>query len=109
MAEGGGEASISTVVTDSSDAIPGEDYWLKACGKRYPLHPHTAETRAAARAASPAALAPMTDAQLTHYSDPAELPDSKVVRVHLQHTLRTMGEPDVTGVGHVGQLGSATQ
>lgn len=73
---------------DLNDAHAGEDYWLQACGKRYPLLPHTAETRAAARARS-STLAALPEHLLTHYTATAvDLPADRVVRVHSKHTLR---------------------
>jgi len=87
---------------DLSDAHAGEDYWVQACGKRYPLVPHTDQTRAAAKAASKR-LAATPDSQLTHFTqDAVDLPAGRVVRVHIKHTLRN--QPNAkgnAGLGHV--------
>lgn len=87
---------------DLSDAHPDEDYWLHACGKRYPLIAHTAQTRAAACSASPR-LAAIPDHCLTHYTlDAVDLPADRVVRVHVKHSLRHNPEAKgKTGVSHV--------
>jgi len=87
---------------DLSDAHPGEDYWLVARGRRHRLIPHTADSRAKARAGAPH-LARVPDASLSHYTaEPVELPADRVVRVHLKHSLKTF--PNAKGrhgVGHV--------
>ena len=87
---------------DLSDADAGEDYWLHACGKRYPLLPHTEHSRAAAKAASPS-LAALPDHRLTHYTqEPADLPADRVVRVHIKHTLRN--QPNAKGNAGLGTV-----
>ncbi|MES2932998.1 MAG: hypothetical protein V4805_05865 [Pseudomonadota bacterium] len=87
---------------DLRDAHPGEDYWLQACGHRYPLVPHTEQSRAAAKAYS-SALAALPDAQITHYTQtPADLPADRVVRVHIKHTLKT--QPNAKGNAGLGTV-----
>jgi hypothetical protein len=74
---------------DLSDALAGEDYWVHARGKRYPLVPHTPETLARLRTEAPH-LSAVPNERLTHFTEtPIELPDDCVVRVHIKHTLRT--------------------
>src|SRR4051794_20592398 len=73
---------------DLSDALAGEDYWVHARGKRYPLVPHTPETLARLRTEAPD-LSAVPNERLTHFTEtPIELPDDCVVRVHIKHTLR---------------------
>ena len=98
-----GVAMVRTVFhADLSDAHPGEDYWIHAGGKRYPLVAHTADTLAELRRIAPHMEA-MPDARLTHYTGEAvELPRDFVVRVHIKHTLRTFpGAQGKDGVHHV--------
>ena len=87
---------------DLSDAFPGEEYWVNAWGQQHPVVPHTAETRAAARAASPL-LRSIPEARLTHYTPhPVTLPADRVMRVHVKHTLKTFaGAKAKHGVGNV--------
>ena len=87
---------------DLRDAHEGEDYWLHACGKRYPLVAHTDETRAAARLRSPK-LKAMADEALTHYTlDAVDLPAHRVVRVHIKHSLRNQPHAKAMhGLGNV--------
>jgi hypothetical protein len=67
---------------DLSDALPGFDYTLVTNAGEVALTPHTAETRAAARAAEPALLA-IPDEQLTHFSAAADVPFDGACRVHI--------------------------
>src|SRR5580658_2249932 len=87
---------------DLSDAIPGEEYWVQACGQQYSLTRHTAETRAAARAANPR-LAKIPDDQLTHFTNvPVFVPFTRSVRLHVKHTMKTVpGAKAKYGVGNV--------
>jgi hypothetical protein len=87
---------------DLSDAFPREEYWVNAWGKQHPVVPHTAETRAAARAASPC-LRSIPEARLTHYTpQPVTLPADRVMRVHVKHTLKTFARAKAQyGVGNV--------
>lgn len=83
---------------DLSDALEGETYWLHAMGKRHKLNPHTEETLARLRADAPH-LCDMQNVQSTHFThEPITLPADRVVRVHLKHTMNTLGKPD----GHHG-------
>lgn len=87
---------------DLRDAHPDEDYWLHACGRRYPLIPHTAQSRSAARLAHPQ-LAALAEESLTHFTgDAVDLPADCVVRVHIKCTLRSQpGAKGATGIGNV--------
>jgi hypothetical protein len=86
---------------DLSDAFPGEEYFLSAIGKKHLLLPHTAASRAQARAAWPP-LVEVPDARLTHYAEPVVMPADRVVRVHVKHTLRTCSWAKAEyGVGNV--------
>jgi hypothetical protein len=87
---------------DLSDAFPGEEYWVNAWGKKHPVVPHTAETRAAAKAAS-SHLRSIPEARLTHYTpQPVTLPADRVMRVHVKHTLKTFARAKAQhGVGNV--------
>src|SRR6478609_2691320 len=86
---------------DISDAFPEEDYFLSAVGKKHLLLPHTAASRAQARAAWPP-LASVPDDRLTHYAEPVVMPADRVVRVHVKHTLRTCSWAKAEyGVGNV--------
>jgi hypothetical protein len=97
------QATMKTVFhADLSDAHAGEDDWVQACGRRYPLIAHTEQTRAAAKVASPI-LAALADHHLTHYTrEPADLPADRVVRVHIKHTLRN--QPNAKGNAGLGNV-----
>ncbi|MEM9593386.1 MAG: hypothetical protein AAGD06_03955 [Acidobacteriota bacterium] len=85
---------------DLSQSHEGEEYWMHAAGRGYPLAPHTEESRARLRSAAPH-LADVPDHKLTHFTaKPILLPRSQVVRVHVKHTLSMLGEsggPDKKG------------
>ena len=103
MADQAAAPTMKTVFhIDLSDAHPGEEYYLHACGKRHTLVAHTPDSRRRARAHAPH-LEAVADANLTHYTAEAlDMPADQVVRVHLKHTLTTF--PDAKGahgVGHV--------
>lgn len=87
---------------DLRDAHPDEDYWLVACGRHYPLVPHTSESRASAKIAAPE-LASTPDECLTHRTvDEVDLPADSTVRVHIRHSLRhSPGAKGDAGFGHV--------
>lgn len=78
---------------DLSDARPGYNYVLKAAGGTHPLTPHTAETRAAARAAD-RKLAGVADSRLTHFSAQAMMPLDRVCRVHVAAIPRNASDPN---------------
>lgn len=87
---------------DLRDVDASEDFWLQACGKRYPLIPHTAQSRAAAKSSS-TRLAALSDERLTHYTQEAvDLPAERVVRVHIKHSLRN--QPDAKGDAGLGNV-----
>lgn len=90
----------TTFHADLSDAYPGEDYWVRANNANHPLKPHTADSRARARAAEPA-LCKVPDERLTHYTDQVSMPTGKVMRVHIKHTARNIPGIDAPAVpGH---------
>ena len=87
---------------DLSDAHPGEEYWLQACGRRYKLIPHTKESRQILRSKAPE-FTSMPDECLTHYNEEAvELPADSVVRVHIKHSLNTF--PNAKGKSGVSNV-----
>ncbi len=77
---------------DLSDALPDFDYTLVAFSGEVPLLPHTAETRAAARAANPNLLA-VPDERLTHFSAAVEVPFDAACRVHIAGTPSDRSRP----------------
>lgn len=101
MTSDGKRPVVQTVFQlDLSDAFPGQDYWVKAAGKRHPVFPHTKESRAAARAKWPK-LNSIPDERLTHYTEAATMPGDRAVRVHVKHTLRGLAWAKAeTGVGN---------
>lgn len=89
--------TVKTVFhADLSDAHPGEQYWVSVAGKRHPLVPHTAQSRAQALASAPYLAQGRDTVNLTHYVEtPIELPTHSAIRVHLRHSLTTF--PDAKG------------
>jgi hypothetical protein len=92
-----------TFHADLADALQGEDYWVRAAKANHPLVPHTAESRARARAADPA-LRDVQDDRLTHYTPaPVRMSAAKAVRVHVKHTTRALPRFDGAAVpSHAG-------
>jgi hypothetical protein len=87
---------------DLSDCHQGEDYWISVAGKRIPMVPHTAETRAQALAAAPHLTAGRASPTITHFAaENIALPAHTVIRVHLRHSLKTFpNAKGKSGVGH---------
>lgn len=87
---------------DLSQAIPEEEYWLYADGKKYFLKAHTSETLALAKVQNPN-LQTIPDAELTHYTaEIVPLPDHRAVRLTVRHTTtHTPRIPNHYGIHHV--------
>src|SRR5882724_5760789 len=86
-----GGTTRAMIHADLSEGHPGEEYHLWANGQRYPIQPHTDETRAQARAAAPH-LGAMPDEMLTHFAHAVELPSHCALRIHLLHTTKSFDD-----------------
>lgn len=87
---------------DLSDTSFQEEYWVEACDKRYPLLPHTSETRKRTRL-SALHLQDIPDHRLTHYTAlPVEFPADHVAQVTLKHAIKALpGIPKRQRLDHV--------
>src|SRR3546814_13730972 len=75
----------ATFHVDLSSAYRNEKYWIRAHGRDLELHPHTAETRARARARS-SHLAALPDVDLIHYTTVVNMTAGRAMRFPPQHS-----------------------
>lgn len=89
--EGGGSPGGATTIEtktlhfDLSKSSPMATHVLHSNGKRFPVHAHSAETRAAARRERPA-LRRVPDAQLTHFAENVEVGTKRAHRMRVTLT-----------------------